>query len=335
MTSPDLSQIEAALRADSPVPDPVFVRVMDRRVSEGFPKPQRRRLVTRRLLVPAFAAIAAPLVVVGVAFSVLNGSDDHSSSSSGASEARDLSGPVQDSAAPSAAAPARAAAGGRHVERSAQITLAAPRGKIQRAADGIGTVAEDHNGYVLRSNVSTGDQGSPGGSFVLRVPASQLQGTLADLSKLGHLRARSESAEDMTASYRNVQDRLGRLLLERRALLLRLKRTTGAAADAIRVQIAARTADIKRLDGRMQELRRRTVYSTVTVTLEQQRGEAGAGGGGSGTGAAWRDSLHTLEALLNFLVRALGVLLPLALLAGTAALGLRVQRRRRREAALL
>jgi hypothetical protein len=82
----------------------------------------------------------------------------------------------------------------------------------------------------------------------------------------------------------------------------------------------------------MHQLRSRTAYSTVSLTLEADKDGAGAGGGG--TGAAWHDALHTLEAMLNFSVRALAVLLPLGLLAGLAGLGGRALRRRRREGAL-
>jgi hypothetical protein len=74
----------------------------------------------------------------------------------------------------------------------------------------------------------------------------------------------------------------------------------------------------------------------VSVTLEQRKdGGAGAGGKGSdSTGDALRDALGTLVDVVNFLVRALGVLIPLGLLAALAAVAVRVLRRRRREAAL-
>jgi hypothetical protein len=221
-----------------------------------------------------------------------------------------------------------ATAGGRRVERSAQITLSAPRDKLQGAADGIGTVAERHRGFVLSSQVNTGNQSSPGGSFVLRVPSRELQATLADLSKLAHLRARSESGQDVTLPFRQVQDRLGSALIERRALQIKLRHAKGAKADAIRARIVRLSAEVDALTGRMHDLRARTVYSTVEVTLEQEQGAAG------GVGSAWHDSLRTLEELLAFAVRVMAVLLPLALLGGAALLGTRALRRRRREAAL-
>jgi Domain of unknown function (DUF4349) len=185
---------------------------------------------------------------------------------------------------------------------------------------------------VLSSHISTGDSGDTGGSFVLRVPARELQSTLADLSKLGHLRARSENGQDLTASYNGVQDKLGNALLERRTLKLRLERAKGAKAEAIRERLAAVTAEVRGLSSRMRQLRSRTAYSTVSLTLEEDKD--GAGAGGSGTGAAWHDAMHTLETLLAFSVRALGVLLPIGLLAALGGLGSRALRRRRREAAL-
>jgi hypothetical protein len=211
-----------------------------------------------------------------------------------------------------------------------QLTIAAPHGKLQQAADGVGTVAESHRGFVLSSQVSTGDSGTSGGTFVLRVPQRELQATIADLSKLGTLRGRSETGQDMTAPYNSVQKRLSNALLERRALKLRLRHAHGRKADQIRGRLATLNAAVDSLSGRMHDLRSRTVYSRVNLTLEEAR--AGAGGG---TGAAWHDAMHTLEGMLNFTVRALGVLLPLALLAGMAALAGRSLRRRRREAPLL
>lgn len=321
----ELQQLALALRAVSPEPEPRFAAELDRRVAAGFRKPRSRPAVLRRWK-PALAGSVALLLVV-VAVTGLLGSKNSSSTNSALHTAE---APGLERLAP----PAGAASEGRRVERSARITLSTPADKLQGAADSVGTVAESHRGFVLNSNVSTGDQGAAGGTFTLRVPARELQGTLADLSKLGHLQARTESAQDMTSPYRSTQNRLGTLLIERRALRLRLRRTHGAKADTIRVRIARVSAEVDSLSSRMDSLRRRTVYSTVDVSLQPERGGAGAGGGG-GTGAALNDSVHTLQALLNFGVRALGVLLPLFLAAAIAWFGARSLRRRRREAALL
>jgi hypothetical protein len=339
----ELQELALALRADSPEPRPEFARDLDRRVSDGFGKPRRAGLTLpaalRRGWMPALAGAAALVLVAVVALSSLGGGDGEGGKPIAASAPKTVTevSPFAPFASrtphPSAQSGAATADTGRRVERSAQITISTSRDKLQNAADGVGTVAESHGGFVLSSHVSTGDQGEPGGSFVLRVPAKELQATLADLSKLGHLRARSESGQDRTGPYRSVQDRLGKDLVERHTLRLRLRHAKGAKADSIRARIAQLNAEIDKLSGRMHGLQRRTLYSTVTVTLEQDRGGAGAGGGG--TGAAWHDALHTLEALLNFFVRAMGVLLPLGLVAGLAGLGTRALRRRRREAALL
>jgi hypothetical protein len=330
----ELQELALALRADSPEPEPRFARELDARVGDGFRKPRRARLpfpgALRRGWMPALAGAAA-LVAVAVAAVNLVGGGGGSSSSERLSSQKAVAPASTSPYAPYALTmpPGTAAtASARRVERSAQITLSAPKDKLQAAADGVGTVAERHGGFVLSSQVNTGDQSSPGGSFVLRVPARELQATLADLSKVASLTARSESGQDVTLPFRQVQDRLGSALIERRALRIRLNHAKGAKADAIRARIVRLSAEIDALTGRMHDLRSRTVYSTVEVTLQEEHGAAG------GVGSAWHDSLQTLQELLASAVRVMGVLLPLALLAGAALLGTRTLRRRRREAAL-
>jgi hypothetical protein len=340
----ELQQLALALRADSPEPGAEFAHELGERVRDGFgaaPRAARAgsRARLRRLWIPAFAGAVALIVVAVVAFGALGGHDAETTSSAVLEKSPP---PSSDSGNFSLIAPPSSSSGpslanaGRRVERGAQLTISTPRDKLQAAADGVGTVAESHRGFVLNSQITTGDSGtSPGGSFVLRVPASELQSTLADLSKLGHLRARSESGHDMTASYNSVQDKLGNALVERQTLRLRLRHAKGAKADAIRVRLAELRAAVQSLSGQMRQLRSRTSYSTVSLTLEADKGGAGgAGGSGGGTGAAWHDAVNTLETLLNFAVRAMGVLLPLGLVAALAGFGGRALRRRRREAAL-
>jgi Domain of unknown function (DUF4349) len=336
MSGPDteLARIEAILTADSPQPSPAFTAEMDQRVREGFPKPKRQgqgagayaRL--RRLWIPSLAAATALIVVAVVALSSIGG-EDRVTSAFHAGQASKNAGPAVDGLQSfSNTGPAPAADLARRVERSVELTIATPHDDLQKAADGVGTVAESHGGFVLSSHVNTSDQGG-GGTFTLRVPQRELQATVADISKLGHLKARSESGQDMTASYNDVQDKLGNALLERSALKRKLHRAKGSDADRIRGRIEALNAAISTLNGRMHDLKRRTSYSTVDVTLEQQKNESG------GTGAAWSDAQRTLQAMLDFTVRLLAVLLPLALIAAIAALGARTFRRRRREAPLL
>jgi hypothetical protein len=338
----ELQELALALRADSPAPRPEFAHDLGTRVAGGFGKPERapRRLRLQRLWVPAFAAAAALIVVAVIALGSLGGDESSPTTAAVKAGEGDSNGLVQpDPAGPSVAAPPSTAPhqlqtfGTRHVERNAQLTISAPRDELQKAADGVGTVAESHHGFVLSSHITTGDSGDAGGSFVLRVPTRELQSTLADLSKLGHLRARSENGQDLTSSYNSVQDKLGDALVERRTLKLRLQRAKGAKAEAIRERLASLNAELRGLSSQMHQLRSRTAYSTVSLTLEAEKDGAGGTGAG-GTGAAWHDALHTLEAMLNFAVRALAVLLPIGLVAGLAGLGGRALRRRRREAAL-
>lgn len=334
----ELQELALALRADSPQPRQEFAHELGRRVGDGFAKPgapaPRARL--RRLWVPAFAGAAALIVVAVIALGALGGGDTSTTSSALKAEPTTATGGSSSlGASPSsrAAGPFLQTLADRRVERGAQLTISTTGDKMQTAADGVGTVAESHHGFVLSSQVNTGDAGNAAGSFVLRVPAGELQATLADLSKLGHLRARSESGEDMTASFNSVQDKLGNALVERSTLRLRLRHAKGSKADSIRARLVALNAAVRGLSSQMHELRSRTAYSTVSVTLQEDRAGAGAVGGG-GTGAAWHDAIHTLETLLNFAVRALGVLLPLGLVAGLAGFGGRALRRRRRETAL-
>src|SRR3954468_6601257 len=222
----ELQELALALRADSAEPTPAFTAELDRRVAAGFPKPKRSR---GRFALPSFwiPALAAATVLIAVAVVAISSFTGGSRSSSATSSAVFDRAPSTDLfPAPPATPSAAAGASSRHVARSVELTISTAHHTLQQAADGVGTIAESHGGFVLTSHVDTGDQGS-GGSFTLRVPQRQLQATVADISKLGHLKARSESGQDMTAPYNDVQDKLGNALLERRALKLKLRHAKG------------------------------------------------------------------------------------------------------------
>jgi hypothetical protein len=321
----DLEAIAVALRDDAPRPDPVFVQEMDRRVGQRFKKPRRVRLPRWRFgLMPALAAGAAVLIVAVVAVGLLGG-DDKKPAQTPVTQAE--SAPPEPLPTPPLASSVGQSA--RKVERTADMTLAAPAGKLQDTADRIGEITDTRGGYVASSELSTGPQGSRSGRFVLRIPQRQLEAALADLDRLGHVMARSESAQDMTAPYNHVQARLGNLLVERRTTVELLRHAKGAKADRLHARLKTLNAEIRGLGGRMRDLRRRTFFTTVSVTLEEQQG-GGSGIFGGGPGAALDDALAVLAGVLNVAIR----LLPLALLGLLGWLGAGTLRRRRREAAL-
>ena len=220
----------------------------------------------------------------------------------------------------------------RKVERAATLTLAARRRELDRVADGVVRVTDAAGGFVASSTVSSGD----GGTFDLRVPTTRLQRTLADLSRLAHVRERSQSSRDITAQSVSARERLEDARGERRALLRQLERSDSldeaarlrARLRAVSRQIASAKASVRRVDNR-------AAYANVTVGLVVDRSSGAAAGDGSWTpGDALRDAVRVLEVAAGVALIAVAVALPLALLALFGGLAARIAGRRRRERAL-
>lgn len=325
------TDVEAALLADTPEPDPAFEAELRKLVANGFPR--KRRLPAFRLNRPLVAAAASIALAVAVAVPLISrdGGDDPKLDLSGESSSGGGAGAIaeQPQAPTDDFAPKR---GARRIERSASLTLAAPEDELDKAADGITAVTERYDGYVVRSSLSTGEEGD-GGDFDLRIPERDLQPALTDLAKLGEVRSRSQNGQDITPEFVSATDRFEAARAERRSLLRRLERAgTDAEAEAIRRRLDLNAGEIRGLRGQVRQLRTRAGYAAVKVTLREDKG-AGASTG-DGLGGALDDAAGSLEDSAEILVRVLGVALPLGLLAALLALGARALRRRRREAAL-
>jgi hypothetical protein len=351
----ELQELALALRADAPVADPGFAAELGERVEAGFPREPgrlRRRLAAGRDLIrrrplPVLGAAASTLAAVAVAGVLLTGSGQKDENVIGASGAAQSAPRESIQRSPSAGGEAVppptdqdqgfSPSSPRRVQRSAQLTLAAPERRLDRAAADIQTVTERYRGYVLRSSLTTGKAGTTGGSFELRIPSPRLQDALRDLSGLGTVRSRTQTGDDVTGQFVSARDRLASLRAERRGLMRRLERAgDDSGAEELRRRLDANAAQINGVRGQLRGLRARTDYAAVSVALERKRSGAAAGGSSDpgSTGAALEDAADSLVGAVNLLVRALGFAIPLALLGALLWLAGRFARRRRREAAL-
>lgn len=213
----------------------------------------------------------------------------------------------------------------RRVERSAELRLAVRAGQIEKGAGGVSEVTARHRGFVVSSDVTTGEEGATGGRFDLRVPASELHDTMRDLAGLGHVRSRTESGNDVTKGFVSTGDRLDTARAERRSLLRRL---AGAKDDkqarVLRQRVNLASANVRSLQSQLRDLRERTDYAAVRVSLEREGHDSSTGGVHKGLD----DLTGSLVESANIALRALGILIPVSLLLGLSWL---LWRRTRRE----
>lgn len=256
------------------------------------------------------------------------------------SQAVPPSGGAADLAAPAPAARSQAIApqASRKVQRSASITLETPDARFDATTDAVNSTVARFGGIVASSQIGAGDDSGGEASFDLRIPTDRLDRALAALAKLGHVTERSQSLDDITSSFASAQERLTDARAERRGLLRALARaTTQAQIDSLKAQLRSAGSRIAVLKGRLASLRRRADLATVSLTVRgggDGSGSATGGGGHWTPGDAAGDAVRVLEVLAGIALIGLAVLLPAGLIGLAVALGVRLGRRRRREAAL-
>jgi Domain of unknown function (DUF4349) len=354
----ELQELALALRADSPVPRGAFAEELGRRVEAGFAPepgsgPSRLALPRARLL--RVAGVAAPLLLIVVVVFAAGGALERGGDGDDAADGGG-GGSVASEAAPGSDA-GESGGGGRaegalaqpplpgtafaprhrerRIERSISMTLTAPDEEIPALAEDVNGVAARYGGFVLRSELDTGDGGATG-SYELRIPSSRLQGAVRALAGLATVSSQSQSGQDVTRDFVTTADRLEAARAERRSLLRRLEDAkTDSEAEALRDRLDVVAGEINGLRAQMRDLRLRTDYAIVSVDLIGDESDSGSSGGGGGSfDDAVGDAGELLVGFAGVLIRVLAIAVPIGLIAGLVWVGMAAVRRRRRESAL-
>jgi uncharacterized protein DUF4349 len=359
----ELAELVRAVRAERPRPRPGFTEALDAQHRQGFRATYARgpSAEKRRRLAPLTAGAAAAILIAVTAVissGVLSDEPRQTTADRATPEVVQTGSPSSAGgsapAAPTAKAPAEADqrrlsnaaplprsrgvlphVRNRQVERDAALTLATPSSKIEDTADGVIEVTDRYQGFVLRSNVSSGDRsGTAGATLELRIPTTRLQPALRDLSALAHVRSRTQSSQDITARFVSARSRLRDAVTERRVLLGQLARAgTLNETASIRARLRLATRQIAAVRSDLRGLRNRVDFSTVAVTIEADENASSPNSGWT-PGDALDDALGVLGVAAGVALVSLAVVVPVALVGLLALLAYRRVQRERRDRAL-
>lgn len=122
-------------------------------------------------------------------------------------------------------------------------------------------IAAEYKGWV---------QSISGDSITIRVPADQYESAVAKIEALGRISDRQLQASDVTEEYVDLEARLKNALAVRDRLnALLAKAEDVKAALEVEKELARVGEEIERLQGKMELLKNRVAFSTISVNFER------------------------------------------------------------------
>jgi hypothetical protein len=159
------------------------------------------------------------------------------------------------------------AAVGPMIVRTAGLTITT--NDFDRARGSVEEILKRHHGYVAEMNVNTPTGSARSFTATLRVPADQLDATLSDLRKLGRVESESQSGQEVTSQYIDLEARLtnARNTLERLTDIL--GKRTGKLSDVLAVEneIDRVRGEIERMEAERKNLANQVALATINTTV--------------------------------------------------------------------
>jgi hypothetical protein len=280
-----------------------------------------------RLTLAAIAfALATPAALVGCSRGMSRSADESAASTPAspaamATSAASAAGPGGGGTAGKDGDDKQAPASQRRVIRKADVSLESDAPDTIQAA--LTSLAAARGGFVVGAD-TTRTRESDGAEDIqttvtFRVPATQFDPTLTALHALGK-RVASEkvTGEDVTEEYVDLEARIrARRALEEQYMTILKEAKTIPDILAVEQKLGEVRSEIERAEGRRRFLENQSDLSTFTVHvarhIEAPPEDTGPGFGKSVKSAA-HDAVTVSIAIVNGLIRALGVLVPLGVI---------------------
>jgi hypothetical protein len=153
--------------------------------------------------------------------------------------------------------------------RTAQLSLITK--EFDKARTNIEAILKRHRGYVgeLRVGGNTGSGRSL--TATLRVPADQLDATLTDVKTLGRVESESQSGQDTTSEYVDLQARLGNARNTEQRLTDLLRNRTGKLSDVLQVEqeLDRVRGEIEQMEAEGKNMVNQVSYATLNATITE------------------------------------------------------------------
>jgi len=132
-------------------------------------------------------------------------------------------------------------------------------------------ILKRHHGYVGELNVTTPAGAESTFTATLRVPADQLEATLADLKALGHVESETQGGQEVTAQYVDLEARLSNARHTEERLTDLLRQRTGKLSDvlAVETEIARVRGEIEQMEAEKKNLANQVTFATITATVTE------------------------------------------------------------------
>ena len=158
----------------------------------------------------------------------------------------------------------------RKVRKEGSLTVEVA--KLEDSSDAVEKMVRDAGGFIASNNLSTGENGGKYAELTTRVPVDRFEGILGRVAKLGEVKAKQVTGEDITEETGDSEQAEQVLADEARAAQEQMDATRRGTKDewrrrqelrALRVQLAQTRA-------RLQRLRKDAALATITVSLQEK-----------------------------------------------------------------
>ncbi len=178
----------------------------------------------------------------------------------------------------------------RRVHREARITVAVEN--IETQSDSVEQLVRGAGGYVVSNNLSTGSDNRKTATLDLRVPVARFETIIGEFSRLGDVRAKNVTGQDITEQYSDSQQAKNVLSNDLAIRDAQLKAALAKAAATakrrqtpedpwqLRAEVRRLRIEAAQVRARLEILRKLSDLSQITIELQEKKPAPEKGGFG-------------------------------------------------------